>query len=85
MKCPICTTSNLVMTERQGIEIDYCPTCRGIWLDRGELDKILNKAMDFDKGNPAPHAGQPPFQDYGRGSSPYHKHRRKHWLHELFD
>ena len=44
MKCPIDTTIDLVMTDRQGIEIDYCPTCRGVWLDRGELDKIIDRA-----------------------------------------
>lgn len=43
MQCPIDQTT-LVMTERQGVEIDYCPTCRGVWLDRGELDKILDRA-----------------------------------------
>ena len=42
MKCPI-DQADLVMTERQGIEIDYCPTCRGVWLDRGELDKIIER------------------------------------------
>jgi Zn-finger nucleic acid-binding protein len=40
MKCPVCDAT-LVMTERQGVEIDYCPECRGIWLDRGELDKLI--------------------------------------------
>ena len=44
MKCPTCNDSPLVMTERQGVEIDYCPACRGIWLDRGELDKLLDRA-----------------------------------------
>ena len=44
MKCPVCPTTNLVMTERQGVEIDYCPECRGVWLDRGELDKIIERA-----------------------------------------
>jgi Zn-finger nucleic acid-binding protein len=43
MKCPVCKTPDLLMTERQGIEIDYCPTCRGVWLDRGELDKFLER------------------------------------------
>jgi Zn-finger nucleic acid-binding protein len=41
MKCPVCKTPDLLMSEREGIEIDYCGTCRGIWLDRGELDKLL--------------------------------------------
>ena len=43
MKCPICNV-DLSMTERQGVEIDYCPQCRGVWLDRGELDKIIEKS-----------------------------------------
>jgi Zn-finger nucleic acid-binding protein len=42
MKCPLCNI-DLQMSERQGIEIDYCPKCRGVWLDRGELDKIIRK------------------------------------------
>ncbi|MFM0355865.1 zf-TFIIB domain-containing protein [Paraburkholderia nemoris] len=40
MKCPVCKTTDLLMTERRSIEIDYCPVCRGVWLDRGELDKL---------------------------------------------
>jgi Zn-finger nucleic acid-binding protein len=43
MKCPNCDET-LVMTERQGVEIDYCPKCRGVWLDKGELDKIIEKS-----------------------------------------
>ena len=44
MDCPACKTERLLMTERQGIEIDYCPKCRGVWLDRGELDKIIERS-----------------------------------------
>lgn len=44
MKCPTCPDSVLVMADRSGIEIDYCPTCRGVWLDRGELDKIIERS-----------------------------------------
>ena len=44
MNCPVCSVQ-LVMTERQGIEIDYCPKCRGVWLDRGELDKIIERSI----------------------------------------
>jgi len=44
MKCPVCENTNLLMSERQGIEIDYCPQCRGVWLDRGELDKIIERS-----------------------------------------
>lgn len=42
MKCPV-DGETLVMTDRSGVEIDYCPTCRGVWLDRGELDKIIER------------------------------------------
>ncbi|GIX54919.1 hypothetical protein CQA4T8M7_41750 [Sphaerotilus natans] len=44
MHCPVCKDVQLVMAERQGVEIDYCPQCRGVWLDRGELDKIIERA-----------------------------------------
>ncbi|VVD69855.1 hypothetical protein PCA20602_00568 [Pandoraea capi] len=43
MKCPVCGIPDLLMTERQGVEIDYCPSCRGVWLDRGELDKLIER------------------------------------------
>lgn len=45
MQCPNDSTT-LVMSERSGIEIDYCPQCRGVWLDRGELDKIIDRSLD---------------------------------------
>lgn len=56
MKCPVCTNVDLLMAERQGVEIDYCPNCRGIWLDRGELDKILER----EQGMAARHQNEPP-------------------------
>jgi len=49
MKCPI-DNSELTISERQGVEIDFCPQCRGVWLDRGELDKILERTGSFDSG-----------------------------------
>ena len=48
MQCPIDGTT-LTMSDRQGIEIDYCPTCRGIWLDRGELDKLIERSASWDE------------------------------------
>jgi Zn-finger nucleic acid-binding protein len=51
MKCPIDNT-DLVMTDRQGVEIDYCPTCRGVWLDRGELDKIIDRSASSGPARP---------------------------------
>lgn len=55
MKCPV-DSVELLMTERSGVEIDYCPQCRGVWLDRGELDKILDRAAD---SLPAPAPARP--------------------------
>ena len=46
MKCPVCPDSTLLMSDRQGVEIDYCPSCRGVWLDRGELDKLVQLAAN---------------------------------------
>jgi Zn-finger nucleic acid-binding protein len=94
MKCPVCTTVNLVMSERQGIEIDYCPECRGVWLDRGELDKIIERALPQELSSPPQpqHAPQPNTyvnrhapgygNGYSHGQKPY---RKKSFLEELFD
>lgn len=87
MQCPVCAVP-LTMSERQNVEIDYCPQCRGVWLDRGELDKIIERAAR--EADPAPvtaapqrhdMAAAPYLQPYGK---PYHK-RRKSFLEELFD
>ena len=53
MKCPIDATE-LVISERQGVEIDYCPQCRGIWLDRGEVDKLIERSQQFSQPDPRP-------------------------------
>ena len=95
MLCPADQTP-LTMSERQGIEIDYCPTCRGVWLDRGELDKIIERstAAQPQAASPPPqqqqtlqpnYGGQPNYgaQPHGYGK-PYHK-KRKSFLEELFD
>ena len=83
MLCPVCRV-DLVMSERQGIEIDYCPKCRGVWLDRGELDKIVERsAPEAAPARPATPAGaHPGGYGYGHGK-PYKK--RKSWLSEIFD
>lgn len=91
MKCPHCTDSTLVMTERQGVEIDYCPVCRGIWLDRGELDKLLDKVSSpaMQPASPERMARAPQHRDFG--DSDFHEHKRpqygrkRSWLHEIFD
>ena len=58
MNCPHCAETTLVMAERHGIEIDYCPKCRGVWLDRGELDKIIERAAAAEQAA-APRATSP--------------------------
>lgn len=80
MACPIDGTA-LVMSERSGIEIDYCPSCRGVWLDRGELDKIIERNASQQPAAPPPQQSQ--HYDQGYGHKP-HK-RRKSFLEELFD
>jgi Zn-finger nucleic acid-binding protein len=63
--CPACRV-DLVMSERQGIEIDYCPKCRGVWLDRGELDKIIERSVKEEApAGPPPQQAQP-YADQGR-------------------
>lgn len=94
MKCPNCDVA-LVLADRQGIEIDYCPQCRGVWLDRGELDKIIErsavaetrKKRDYDdddyddfRKRPSHDSGKYPEDDYSR------RHKKKSSiLGELFD
>lgn len=88
MQCPVCKTSSLSMTERSGIEIDYCPQCRGVWLDRGELDKIIERASPApQRAAPAPQSMPPPVHapaPYGGGGY-YKKKKREGFLGELFD
>ena len=95
MSCPHCAVP-LVMSERQGVEIDYCPQCRGIWLDRGELDKILERAARETAPAAAPAAPLPPQggypppphdprYDHGRHHDYRHHKRRKSWLEDIFD
>ena len=92
MKCPNCPDTTLVMTDRQGVEIDYCPACRGVWLDRGELDKLLDRAAvaaaaDVKVSEPAARVQhRPEFErSEHRGSQPYYRDRKKSWLSDIFD
>jgi Zn-finger nucleic acid-binding protein len=100
MKCPI-DNADLVMAERQGIEIDYCPKCRGVWLDRGELDKIIERSAAEERPRAARDEGRPQVsRDEGRYERQEHRsydsddryrgeHRpykkKKSLLGELFD
>lgn len=78
MKCPV-DGSTLVIAERSGVEIDYCPACRGVWLDRGELDKIIDRSAEAMPSAPP----SPPPQEHHRGG--YKKKKRGGFLEDLFD
>ncbi len=86
MKCPVCKDANLVMTERQSIEIDYCPECRGVWLDRGELDKLVERAErqagDRTRSD-TPERAREPERHYR--DDEYRGKRHKSFLRDLFD
>ncbi len=95
MLCPIDGTQ-LVMADRQGVEIDYCPQCRGVWLDRGELDKIIERSVPAAAPPPPPQATAPRgYDDHGqdyRGQDYRGQDHRGHprkkrggFLEELFD
>jgi uncharacterized protein len=92
MQCPTDQTT-LVMAERSGIEIDYCPTCRGVWLDRGELDKIIERAApQAAPAAPAPGSYEQERDDRRRHQEQryaqpqqYRKKRKEGFLGELFD
>jgi len=83
MKCPV-DNETLVMTERSGVEIDYCPKCRGVWLDRGELDKIIERSAAAEAPGSG-QAGQPRRDDREHGHTPYRKKKKESLLGELFD
>lgn len=84
MKCPNCVDTTLVMTDRQGVEIDYCPACRGVWLDRGELDKLLDKAVAPSHNSQHRSRGESDHSNY-RAPQSYYPSRKKSWLNEIFD
>jgi len=88
MNCPTCPDTMLVMADRSGVEIDYCPKCRGVWLDRGELDKIIERSAG---AAPAPVAAapQPQQQQYPQQQYPQQQHykqkKKSSFLGEIFD
>jgi Zn-finger nucleic acid-binding protein len=98
VNCPVCQTA-LTIAERQSVEIDYCPKCRGVWLDRGELDKIMERASRELGAAPAPRAAY--GEEHRRYDDDYRRYdddrrrydddydprrrRRKSFLNDLFD
>ncbi len=94
MKCPRCPEATLTLSDRQGIEIDYCPQCRGVWLDRGELDKLVERAAPTASAAEPQRMGQADFVDsdypggrsYSGGHGGYGKSPKKRsWLNDIFD
>ena len=92
MKCPVCPDASLVMTDRQGVEIDYCPTCRGVWLDRGELDKIIERSAVAESSSRSRRDDDDDEDDdrykYGKVDKygqPVKKSKTKSLLGDLFD
>ena len=95
MKCPA-DGETLVMADRSGVEIDYCPKCRGVWLDRGELDKIIERsaadaaptpatAPPTTAAQPAAYGYEPRGGHHDGGGKHGSGYRRKSWLQEIFD
>jgi uncharacterized protein len=101
VQCPVCSDVQLAISSREGVEIDYCPQCRGVWLDRGELDKILDRVALASAAPPPPPAERPrePRPDDRRYDAPRdddrdrdrdedryrRKKRRGSFLEDLFD
>ncbi|KAA1004223.1 hypothetical protein FVF58_33215 [Paraburkholderia panacisoli] len=97
MKCPVCKTIDLLMTERRSIEIDYCPQCRGVWLDRGELDKLIAQDVGEADAPSAARAGREERRDrepahdsershgYDEHRTEYRTHKKKRSIFDMFD
>ena len=93
MNCPVCKEVNLAMSEKQGVEIDYCPQCRGVWLDRGELDKIIEKSLSVaPETQETPREAPRSSQDYSgrdhreaKHGEYYKKKKKEGFLSDLFD
>ncbi len=92
MKCPNCNAT-LVMTERSGVEIDYCPECRGVWLDRGELDKIIERAAQPPSSSSTQNDQyvqkdrdhDRKYHEHDKGYYEHKKKKRGSFLDDLFD
>ena len=89
MQCPSCQIL-LQMTDRQGIEVDYCPQCRGIWLDRGELEKLIDRSLELEPRSNGLFGRNDGYRDESRRERedhryPGHHRKRESWLGRLFD
>ena len=80
MDCPTCRVE-LKITDRQGVEIDYCPRCRGVWLDRGELDKIIERSAHISGPDRELHERSRDEE----GRQPYHGRKKRSFLGDMFE
>ncbi len=85
MNCPRCTDVSLNMSERAGVEIDYCPSCRGVWLDRGELDKILERSVSPQFSDGRDEEAGHGHEDHGKRGHHGDQRGRRSWLRDIFD
>ncbi len=96
MKCPVCKDVTLLMSEKKGVEIDYCPECRGIWLDRGELEKLIqgeekyvsSREHEYNKhSSHYDHDDDDHYKSHYDYDKDYYKHkkRKESFLGDLFD
>ena len=96
MNCPVCKDVVLAITTREGIEIDHCPKCRGVWMDRGELDKIIERSATYlapqAVPTPPPVERRPERDDYRDrdyrpeyGDRSYKKKKKRGFLEDMFD
>ena len=100
MKFPVCKDVTLLMSEKKGIEIDYCPECRGIWLDRGELEKLIEKEETYNKEHyEYKHKSKEHYEDrdyerkhyddyddkYYKDNKYHRKRKRESFMGEIFD
>ena len=76
MKCPVCKDVTLLIADKKGVEIDYCPECRGIWLDRGELDKLIEKEESYNKEHFSEHSRK---EHHYREDNYNHDHDRDYY------
>lgn len=79
MKCPVCKDVTLLMSEKRGVEIDYCPECRGIWLDRGELEKLIEKEEIYNKEHYEYKHESKKYEDKYEERKPYHDNDDKYY------
>ena len=89
MKCPVCKDVTLLMAEKKGVEIDYCPECRGIWLDRGELDKLIEKEESYNKEHYSNYSKKEYNDNYYdesyKNDKYHHKRKKEFFIGEIFD